>query len=313
MNNVKLRKSEIFIFKMMDLLLKSSKLLSKYKIFPRYLYLNIKKSKDNNIMRWLEKAFKFSISTLEQNEDINESKVNKIWICWLQGEDNAPDIVKKCIENIRIYNSSKFEVEIITWGNYKNYVQIPGHIHIKTEQGLISKTHFSDILRFALLAEHGGLWIDSTYLTLKPLPDYIHDASFFTLAGNSENSNEFVPVGRWSGNFLKFPKNSEYAAFIRDIFYSYWEENDKLIDYFLIDYLILLTYASFAQFKREIDELPNYGENSFLMSKILFNRLNEMDDLKIKNDKVKIYKMSYKNIEQFIHRSEGTYYEKYIK
>ncbi|HBX1657902.1 TPA: capsular biosynthesis protein, partial [Klebsiella quasipneumoniae subsp. similipneumoniae] len=55
------------------------------------------------------------------------------------------------------------------------------------------------------------------------------------------------------------------------------------------------------------------GENSFLMSKIMFNKLNEMDDLKIENDKIKIFKMSYKNIEQFIHRSEGTYYEKYIK
>ncbi|EQA1379472.1 capsular biosynthesis protein [Escherichia coli] len=311
MNNVKLTKSELFIFKMMDLLLKSSKLLSRYKIFPRYVYHSIKKIKDKNIMRWLDKAFKSSTSTVKQYQ--GKSKVNKIWICWLQGEDNAPDIVKKCIENIRVHNSEKFEIYIITWDNYKEYVKIPKHIHIKTEQGLISKTHFSDILRFALLAEHGGLWIDSTYLTLKPLPDYINEASFFTLAGNSENTNEFVPAGRWSGNFLKFPKNSEYAAFIRDMFYDYWKENDTLIDYFLIDYLILLTYVSFEQFQREIDDLPKFGENSFLMSKIIFNKLNEIDDLKIEKDKIKIFKMSYKNIEHFIHRSEGTYYEKYIK
>ncbi|EFN5762439.1 capsular biosynthesis protein, partial [Escherichia coli] len=48
-------------------------------------------------------------------------------------------------------------------------------------------------------------------------------------------------------------------------------------------------------------------------SKIIFNKLNEIDDLKIEKDKIKIFKMSYKNIEHFIHRSEGTYYEKYIK
>ncbi|EGE2964972.1 capsular biosynthesis protein, partial [Escherichia coli] len=63
----------------------------------------------------------------------------------------------------------------------------------------------------------------------------------------------------------------------------------------------------------EIDDLPKFGENSFLMSKIIFNKLNEIDDLKIEKDKIKIFKMSYKNIEHFIHRSEGTYYEKYIK
>ncbi|EHH8168934.1 capsular biosynthesis protein, partial [Escherichia coli] len=108
MNNVKLTKSELFIFKMMDLLLKSSKLLSRYKIFPRYVYHSIKKIKDKNIMRWLDKAFKSSTSTVKQYQ--GKSKVNKIWICWLQGEDNAPDIVKKCIENIRVHNSEKFEI-----------------------------------------------------------------------------------------------------------------------------------------------------------------------------------------------------------
>ncbi|HBX1744303.1 TPA: capsular biosynthesis protein, partial [Klebsiella quasipneumoniae subsp. similipneumoniae] len=96
MNNVKLRKSELFIFKMTDLLLKSSKLLTRYKIFPRHIYLTIKKVKDKNIMRWLDKTFKLSTS-VKQYQGENKNKVNKIWICWLQGEDNAPDIVKKCI------------------------------------------------------------------------------------------------------------------------------------------------------------------------------------------------------------------------
>ncbi|WP_228705710.1 capsular polysaccharide synthesis protein, partial [Klebsiella pneumoniae] len=94
------------------------------------VYHSIKKIKDKNIMRWLDKAFKSSTSTVKQYQ--GKSKVNKIWICWLQGEDNAPDIVKKCIENIRVHNSEKFEIYIITWDNYKEYVQIPKHIHIKT-------------------------------------------------------------------------------------------------------------------------------------------------------------------------------------
>lgn len=26
---------------------------------------------------------------------------NKVWICWLQGEEKAPELVKKCIASVR--------------------------------------------------------------------------------------------------------------------------------------------------------------------------------------------------------------------
>lgn len=63
--------------------------------------------------------------------------------------------------------------KIVTLDNYKDFIDLPSYIEEKFKKGIISYTQLSDILRFTLLATHGGIWIDSTYLTLSPLPKYV--------------------------------------------------------------------------------------------------------------------------------------------
>lgn len=87
---------------------------------------------------------------------------NKIWVCWWQGLDNAPEIVKTCVESIK-RNSGKYEVLIITDENYKQYVKFPDWLEEKRKHGIISKTIYSDLLRLNLLSTYGGIWIDSTF------------------------------------------------------------------------------------------------------------------------------------------------------
>lgn len=48
----------------------------------------------------------------------------KIWTCWWQGLDQAPEIVKWCVESIK-RNAGGREVIIITDENYERYVHIP--------------------------------------------------------------------------------------------------------------------------------------------------------------------------------------------
>ena len=84
-----------------------------------------------------------------------------IWIFWWQGYDTAPLLVKKCIDSI-IKNAGNHPVILITKENWKNYADIPDYIIEKVEKGIITLTHFSDILRMSLVSEHGGLWLDAT-------------------------------------------------------------------------------------------------------------------------------------------------------
>ncbi|HBY3956429.1 capsular polysaccharide synthesis protein [Klebsiella pneumoniae] len=239
------------------------------------------------------------------------SQLTKIWICWLQGEDSAPLIVKQCISNLRKYNSDKYKIIVITNDNYMSYVSIPSVIMRKFNDGIITHTHFSDILRFTLLRDYGGMWIDATYLTLNTLPSIIEESSFFTMASNIYDK-KFVPMGRWSGNFIKFPKNNPVPSLMCSLFLDYWKENDKLIDYFLIDYYLELIYEHMPEFKIMIDNNVRIGERCFLMSDLLFEVFNKKDDALISEDPVKIYKLTYKNSPKQISKP-NTFYKKYIK
>jgi len=48
-------------------------------------------------------------------------------------------------------------------------VHIPDWVKAKQEAGIITRTNLSDLLRLSLLAEHGGLWLDSTFYCSGPL------------------------------------------------------------------------------------------------------------------------------------------------
>ena len=86
-----------------------------------------------------------------------------VWICWLQGRDNAPELVKACINSIE-NNLKDFNIVILTEENISKYTMLPVHVMKKYNEGKITRTHFSDILRVSILCEYGGLWVDSTVL-----------------------------------------------------------------------------------------------------------------------------------------------------
>ena len=98
----------------------------------------------------------------ESIPDCDEKLRNKIWICWWQGIENAPEIVKACVESIK-RNAGEYEVIVITDDNCKDYVQFPDWLEGKMENEIFSRTHYSDLLRMSILAKYGGIWIDSTF------------------------------------------------------------------------------------------------------------------------------------------------------
>ena len=132
----------------------------------------------NKKYKKIYKKYKKKLDNINyQKEEYNEDGKDNIWVCWFQGVDKAPEIVKKCIESIKKYNKDK-NIHIIDRKNFKEYVTIPKYILEKWEKGVISNTHFSDILRIILLIEHGGFWLDATTLLTNELPKYISKRNF---------------------------------------------------------------------------------------------------------------------------------------
>ena len=95
-----------------------------------------------------------------------------IWVCWLQGEESAPAIVKKCINSIRKH-SAGYEVVVVTSDNLGSLVEIPSFITEKLKKKRMQFATYSDYIRLALLAKYGGIWIDATVFLSAPIPDIV--------------------------------------------------------------------------------------------------------------------------------------------
>jgi len=234
---------------------------------------------------------------------------------WYQGIKNAPALIKSCIQSV-IINREKHPVYILDKNNYKKYVDLPDYILKKFNDGKFSITHFSDIIRMALLAKHGGYWIDSTYFVTTPLT--YDNYSLFTLK-LSQCYAGTVTKCRWAGNFLGMPKNSFLSVYAYNAFLLYWKNYDKLIDYYLIDEIILVGFDNAPKLRTLIDKLPYITCNIFTLNSILsrklkysdlsclFNKLNRRNNhqTSIYNGKtnygylIETYKLDYNNISNF--------------
>lgn len=162
----------------------------------------------------------------------------KVWLCWWQGIDNAPALVQRCVESIQ-RNVKEHDVIILTDENYRRYVDIPDWIVDKYRNGVFSRTHFSDILRYCLLSQHGGLWLDATFFCAHPLDDYL-DMPLFTIKRPGYDHRS-VACGMFAGYSLGCDyEHRRIFAVMRDFLFEYWRTNDFLIDYLLVDYMCKL-------------------------------------------------------------------------
>lgn len=287
------------------LLLFIKKVMNKMR-FPKYM----KNIVDNLSYKYVEKRI---ISYLKKSDeyvkdDSSEgSNSDIIWLFWWQGYKSMPDIVKKSIDSIK-YNSGGHKVILITQNNIFDYTNISTNILDKLSNGNITLTHFSDILRFNLLSNYGGLWIDSTvYCTAPITDDYFNN--LYTSGGYHDIGPKFVG-GRWTGFLIGGNSNNKLFRFMNCFFDIYWKDNDNLIQYFLIDYGLEYAYKkNIGGFKEYVDNVACHNNpNLFKMA----DSLNDDFDLDRYHNMISntnMFKLTYKIK---ISKSEKTFYHKII-
>lgn len=152
----------------------------------------------------------------------------KIWVCWLQGIENAPDIVTNCYASMKHYLDK--EITVITKDNVREYATLPDYIYDKWEKGIITNTHFSDIVRLQILIEHGGLWIDATTYFTGRLPGYITDNDFFVYHDGFFDC-ETINMGSW---IIHSKPNNILLQETQNLLLTYWKKKNYLKQYFLL-------------------------------------------------------------------------------
>ena len=81
------------------------------------------------------------LTQIYSHEKLIQTKSNKVWICWLQGMENAPEIVQICYTSMKRHLTDR-EIIVITDENINQYVGFPEHIQRKYKEDKIPCAHF---------------------------------------------------------------------------------------------------------------------------------------------------------------------------
>ena len=215
-----------------------------------------------------------------------------LWFCWLQGIENAPELVKKCLESQR--EAFGEEVTVLDESNYTDYVTLPDYIVEKRKKGYIPSALFSDMLRLELLIRYGGTWIDATVFASPKIKEEgsrcqkiwqrIRESELF-IYRYFDKQGRVVGLSNWFIH-AKEPGNPLLIE-VRDALYAYWKEYDCVVEY----YIFHLFFGKAAKHHPEmIQKMPrgnsyhalwlgehaNIGNETWeqLMTNVPFHKLN---------------------------------------
>lgn len=222
-----------------------------------------KTNKDWIIYTYLKQKYKRFLKNYPAHSNEEHKYSNIIWWCWLQGEENAPALSKKCLESLRLHIPDK-EIKIITSDNMYDYVDFPDYIKEKYAHGKISHAHFSDLLRLQLLIKYGGTWIDATvFCTARP--DYIFNIPLFVFK-TKEKNDPATTAQNW---FMSAERNNPILTLTRDLLFEYWKTHGNAIHYFI--FYFFMTLAA-EKYPKEWEAVPWFPD---LPPHILQRELNK--------------------------------------
>lgn len=235
---------------------------------------------------------------------------SNIWVMWLQGEENMPELVKICYNTIKA-GAGSHPVVLLTEENYREYVSLPPIINEKIQKGVIDRTHTSDIIRSYLLKEYGGIWVDATILVNDRKFEVFcnEELKFWSCRGKTQRNN--VSRGYWTSYFQAGGKGSFIQSFIYDAHIHYWSRMDSLVAYLLLDYIFWIGFRNLPQFREVVMEVPVSLQGE-LMKKIN-TPYSEGKFREIVPQEVNFSKLSYKrHVSEATPKGERTMYA-YIK
>jgi hypothetical protein len=224
--------------------------------------------------RYIARFYKENNFLFEIKRPVNEIKQNQsiYWTCWLQGIENAPDMVKACFRSAQ-KNASGHQIIIITYENLSKYVILPKYILEKHKAGYITSTHFSDILRVYLLYIYGGVWFDATVFFTQEIPSNLLKIPLFFFKDILKS--KYCPISSW---FITANRPHNLLLYnTLCMLYKYWDINNTMIDYFMLHYCVNIIIENNQECKNIFDKIPYISNQTphYLQLKLFFSKFDE--------------------------------------
>lgn len=257
--------------------------LISFKVYERYVF------------KYLRRFFSPILPKRKSGVSSETSKEipRKVWTLWWQGEEDAPELIKVCIDSQRkAFSALGADYIVLTKENWERYISLPRYILDKVDSGAITLTHLSDIIRAELLKDHGGMWIDATVFCTGQIEQSIFENGLYTV--KCCESSDYLTRRRWTGFIFGSQKGSPLFSFIADAFAYYWKIHNALIAYLLIDYLIAIAYEDISEIRREIDDVAVGNRQIWALLRKLNQPFDAQEWEKITKDTT-FFKLSYKD------------------
>ena len=214
---------------------------------------------------------------INKTTNLSESPIERnVFVFWWDGFANAPEIVQQCLNSVKMYHSDCRIIEI-TKDTYTQYTDINPIILRDYYKGKISVQTFSDILRFNLLKNNGGIWIDSTIFFTREynLLEGLRNKSFESVC--FPTSSKFLKYKdmecSWSGYFIASRKNSVLVQAVNEVFEKYYLEYGTYSLYFFIDATLMV--CKLNHIDDDVLSKVHYNSNDMFF---LLNNLNRSYD-----------------------------------
>lgn len=280
-----------------------------YGLYKRHSLKTIYGDLLNQVTPTLQKKYQYVVTDTIRKYDgdtIEGQKSEKIWFCWLQGLESAPDLVKSCYSSLRRHIKEK-EIIVVDETNINEYVALPEIIEERWKKKQIPSALYSDIIRLELLIKYGGTWIDATvFCSGSSYPKEYLDADLFLFQFSRPEDKHFCGISNW---FITSCKNHPLLMMTRDLLCLYWEEYDCVLNFFVFH----LFFSMIVKERPELIKNMPYGfsPNSLLLEHHLGEKfVQEKWDRLI--SKVSFHKLTYR-LGTDVTSTPGNYYEKIIR
>ena len=209
--------------------------------------------------------------------ELNHEHSHRIWVCWLQGMEQAPEIVRACHASLKRHLKGR-EIIVITEKNINDFVTFPEHIQKKFQKGIIPMAQYSDLLRLELLTRYGGTWIDATVLCTgfghtenTENKESYFDSDLFLFQFLRKGETGFIGISNW---FITASSNQKVLLILRDMLYEYWKDYDCVVAYFIFH--IFFTMIA-ERMPEEIKKMPRKSNKyCFYLEHRLGDQYDEM-------------------------------------
>lgn len=142
----------------------------------------------------------------------------RIWFLWLQGLDDAPEVVRRCHRSW-VERNPGWEVQVLTSQGVNDWA--PGALEAGWSQRL-PPAQQADLVRLLLLVGYGGLWVDATCFCAQSLDSWLHQVAAEGLFAFARPAADRI-LASW---FLAAVPAHPLVRALQDQLCEYWQQSD---------------------------------------------------------------------------------------